>query len=79
MKEKRIININGAILTQKELEQYLEKLGTTHNITQKSSKDTYPIPRLLENYLVIKEVYELLNEHVKLRYFNTSCRRMDIR
>lgn len=79
MKEKRIININGAILTQKELEAYLEKLGTTHNIVQKSSKDTYPIPRLLENFFVIKEVYELLNEHVKLRNINTSGRRMDIR
>ena len=37
-----------------------------HDLASKSSKETYPIPRLIENYMAIKDVYELLNEHVKL-------------
>ena len=66
MGEKRIMSVNGAILTTMELEEHLEKLGAMHNLTQKSSKDTYPIPRLMDNYLVIKEVYELFKEYVKI-------------
>ena len=44
---------------------YFEKLATGHTIKQNSSKDTYPVPRMLENYSVIKEVYNLLNDNVK--------------
>ena len=65
MGEKRIISTNGVVLTTRELEEYLEKVGATHNLVAESSKETYPIPRLEENYAIIKEVYELLNEHVK--------------
>ena len=65
MGEKRIISTNGVVLTTRELEEYLEKIGSTHNLVAKSSKETYPIPRLQENYIIIKEVYELLNDHVK--------------
>ena len=32
-----------------------------------SNKNTYPIPRLKENFEVITEVYRLLNEHIKLK------------
>ena len=66
MKENRILGTNGAILNTKELEIYLEKISSTHNLKATSEKQTYPIPRLLENYRAIKEVYELLNEHLKL-------------
>ena len=67
MSEKRILSINGgAILTTNELEDYLEKLGAIHNLTAKSNKSTYPVPRMLDNFYVIKEVYEMLNDHVKL-------------
>ncbi len=65
MGEKRILSTSGAILTARELEDYLEKAGAMHNLVQKSSKETYPIPRLQENFYLIKEVYELLNDHVK--------------
>ena len=65
MGEKRILGTSGAILTARELEDYLEKVGSMHNLSQKSSKETYPIPRLQENFYLIKEVYELLNDHVK--------------
>lgn len=74
MGENRIINTGGAILTTRELEEYLKKLGTTHNLTSKSSKETYPIPRMIDNYLTIKEVYNMLNEHVKLRNRYTPSR-----
>ena len=66
MREKRLIKLSGAVLTSEEMQIYLEKLGATHNLTTNSSKDTYPIPRLIENYYIIKEVYAILNEHVKL-------------
>lgn len=66
MGENRILDINGAILTSKELEKYLEKIGAAYNIKQKTDKKTYPIPRMMNNYYVIKQVYDLLNEHVKL-------------
>ena len=66
MNEKIMISNQGAILTAKELEEYLAKLGSTHNLISKSSKDTYPIPRLIDNYFAIKDTYDMLNEHVKL-------------
>ena len=65
MKEKRRLNIKGAILDKVQLENYLEKIASDHILTEKSSKDTYPIPRLKENFFVIKEVYKLLNEQIK--------------
>ena len=37
-----------------------------HTLRAKSSKSTYPVPLLLENYIKIKNVYNLLNEHIKL-------------
>lgn len=67
MTNLRILNIEGALLNQKELYEHLEKVAATHNTQNKSDKGTYPIPRLQENYMVIKEVYNLLNEHVKLK------------
>ena len=79
MRKNKILSTNVAILTTKELEEHLEKVATTHVLCPKSSKETYPIPRLLENYSVIKKVYELLNEHVKLRNIYTSSWRMDFR
>ncbi len=66
MKENRKLKINGTILEKSQLENYLEKIASSHNTTSKSQKDTYPIPQMLENYRTIKEVYNLLNEHLKL-------------
>lgn len=67
MTNLKILNIEGALLNKQELYEHLEKVASTHNVKTKSDKRTYPIPRLLENYSVIKEVYNLLNEHVKLK------------
>ena len=65
MENSKIIDISGAVLNSRELEKYLEKMANTQNLKRKSSKQTYPIPRLKENYKAIKQVYNLLNEHVK--------------
>ena len=66
MEKNKILNIDGAILNTKELENHLEKLASNQSIKYKSSKLTYPIPRLIDNYKKIKEVYNMLNQHVKL-------------
>ena len=66
MKKTKILDIGGAILNNQDLEKHLEKIAATHSIKYKSEKETYPIPRLIENYRAIKEVYDLLNSHVKL-------------
>ena len=66
MKSYKVLNISGALLDKNQLEKYLEKVATNHNLKLKSEKQTYPIPRMLENYQVIKQVYNLLNQHLKL-------------
>ena len=66
MRKNRKLNISGTILNSTQLASYMEKIASNHIITTKSDKNTYPIPILLNNYNVIKEVYELLNEHLKL-------------
>ena len=65
MKKNRILNMSGAVLDKQQLENYLEKLAINHVLKNKSDKDTYPIPRLKENYQYIYMVYKLLNEHLK--------------
>ncbi len=62
----RILNIQGAVLDKYQLDLYLEKIASDHVLGKKSAKLTYPIPRLNENYMVIKQVYKMLNEHIKL-------------
>ena len=62
----RYININGVAVEREALEKHLEKIASNHIINNKSNKHTYPVPRMLENYEAIKEVYELLNYHLKL-------------
>lgn len=67
MKKYRVLNITGAVLEKYQLEKYLEKLASDHILKEKSDKDTYPIPRMKENFEIITEVYDLLNEHIKLK------------
>ena len=67
MKTNRILSTKGAILDKYQLERYLEKLASDHVLKEKSDKNTYPIPRMKENFELITEVYNLLNEHIKLK------------
>lgn len=65
MKLARNLNIKGALLDQNTLENYLEKIASEHILQDKSQKDTYPIPHLIENFKFITITYEILNEHLK--------------
>lgn len=66
MKENQKLNITGTMLEKSQLEKHLEKIASSHNTTTKSQKDTYPVPQLIENFKTIEEVYNILNEHLKL-------------
>ncbi len=66
MKVSRILKINGTLLDKNQLKNHLQKIASNHNLTNKSQKDTYPVPQMLENFKVIEQVYQLLNEHLKL-------------
>ena len=67
MKTYRILNTKGALLDNIDLQKYLEKLASDHVLKEKSEKNTYPIPRMIENFEFITEVYKLLNENIKLK------------
>ena len=66
MKSAKFLNIKGALLDQNQLENYLEKVASEHILQAKSNKDTYPIPRLDENFKQITKTYDILNSHLKL-------------
>lgn len=65
LNKNRILQIDGAILDKNQLEKHMENIAIIHSIKEKSDKDTYPVPRLIENYEVIKAVYNLLNQNLK--------------
>ena len=65
LKLRKILKIKGALLEQKQLENYLEKIASEHVLQKKSSRDTYPIYRLEENFEYITKVYERLNQDLK--------------
>lgn len=54
-------------MDKEQLEIYLEQLASDQMIQNKSEKDTYPVPRMKENFAVITQIYTLLNEHIKLQ------------
>ena len=66
MKENQKLKITGTMLEKSQLEKHLEKIASSHNTISKSQKDTYPVPQLIENFKTIEEVYNILNEHLKL-------------
>ena len=66
MKINKVLKINGTILDNSQLEKHLQKIASNHHLVNQSEKDTYPVPHMIENFKVIQEVYNLLNEHLKL-------------
>lgn len=66
MKTRKILKISGTVIDKNQLENYLQKIAISHNVTNKSQRDTYPVPHMLESFKIIQEVYNLLNEHLKL-------------
>lgn len=67
MNKYKILNIKGIVADKYRLERYLEQLASDHILKEKSDKNTYPIPRMKENFEVISQTYQLLNEHIKLK------------
>ena len=63
----RALHGKGAILGQNQLESYLEKMASDHTLQKHADKNTYPIPRLKENFEIITRVYQLLHEHIRLK------------
>ena len=66
MKINKVLKINGTLLDKSQLENHLQKIASSHNLSSKSQKDTYPVPHMIENFKTIEQVYQLLNEHLKL-------------
>lgn len=66
MSKYRNLNRKAVSLDKEQLERHLEKLASDHILEKESSKDTYPIPKVKENFMLIQNVYHLLNEHIKL-------------
>ena len=62
----KILSIKGVLLDKNQLENYLAKLASDNILKEKSDKNTYPIPRLKENFEFITEVYNTLTEHLRL-------------
>ena len=67
MKLAKFLNIKGTLLDQKQLEYYLEKIASEHILQKKSNKDTYPIPRLDDNFRQITKTYDILNSNLKMK------------
>ncbi len=59
-------NVKGTALDKQQLENYLEKLASDNVLKSRSDKESYPIPRMIENFNFITKVYYLLNTHLKL-------------
>ena len=64
--EYKKLNRKGVQLSEEQLEQYLEKLASEQILQNYSTKETYPIWHLKENFKLIEDVYHILNNHVKL-------------
>ena len=52
------LSIKGAILGKQALEKYLQQSALDNQLTKKSSRETYPIPRLKENFDFISQTYD---------------------
>ena len=61
----KVLHVDGVAIEKRQLKSKLENFALMYELTNKSSKETYPIPRMLENYELIREVYNLLNKQIK--------------
>lgn len=65
-KNYKFLSIKGTLLDDNQLKKYIEKEASNHNLSKRSSKLTYPIFRLNENYRFIQKTYSLLKTHAKI-------------
>ena len=61
----KFLSIKGTVLDNQQLQIYMEKSAMNAEISNESSKSTYPIPRLSDNFKFIEKTHNLLNEHIK--------------
>ena len=66
MERTKALNIKGVLLNKEQLKSHLENIAIDHLLKEKSSKETYPIPRLIDNFEYITKTYDILNQHLKL-------------
>ena len=50
----------GVLLDKKQLEKYMEKLASDHNLKSEADERTYPIPNLTKDFEYITMVYNSL-------------------
>ena len=62
----KILKTKDEAVDKKKCEEMIAKLASDNIVREKSSKDTFPIPRVKDNCKYISLVYTLLNEHVKI-------------
>lgn len=65
MEKKKVLNIKGAVLDNSSFINFMEKTAASYEIKKYSKLNTYPIDRLIQNYMFIEKTYRLLNEHIK--------------
>ena len=56
MKTTKILKIDGTLLDKDQLNRHLQKIASSHNLKNKSDKQTYPVPNMIENYKTIEQV-----------------------
>ena len=66
MEDYKVLNIKGVLLDNNQLENYLAKFASDNILRNKSDKNTFPIPRVKDNFEYITNVYNVLNDHLKL-------------
>lgn len=79
MNTNKILKISGTTLDKNQLEQHLQKIASGHNLVNKSSKETYPVPQMVENYKVIRWSIRFIKWTLKTRNKYSPSRRMVIR
>lgn len=62
----QILSAKETVLDKKQLKEYLTKLAADNVIKETSNIDTYPMPRVLDNFKYISLVCTLLKDHIKL-------------
>ncbi len=66
MKVPKTLNIKGVLLNKEQLKNYLENIASDHTIRTTSDKNTYPVPRVIQNFEYITKTYDMLNGNLKL-------------
>lgn len=64
-REKKVVEINDAVLSSEELERHAVEVARNHTVGDRTRKSHWLVPRLSENFNFISDVYRLLNSDVR--------------